>query len=35
MSEGANWCLKVPNGVLGCLHVSEGAYWGERVPSVV
>ena len=35
MSEDAYWCMKVPYGVLGCLHVSEGAYWGVRVPSVV
>ena len=35
MSEGAYWCLRVPNGVFGCQPVFEGAYWDLRVSTGV
>ena len=31
MSDSANWCLRVPNGVCGCLLATEGAYYCLRV----
>ena len=33
MSDGTYWCLRVPNGVCGCLFASEGTYWLLRVPT--
>ena len=35
MSDGTYWCMRVPNGVCGCLLVSEGAYWSLSVPTGV